>query len=475
MRVFLLAMFVVACLLLGACGSDAGNGGGASATGSGGSSGAASTSGSSTSSSGGSGNPGGSSSGSSSSSGSGGSSSGGSSSSGASAVSTIYSFGTGPAGTADGARPNGSLIQGSDGYLYGTTRENVGTDVNGGPGAHGVIFKLTLAGEETIIQSGTNSESGLILGSDSNFYGVAQSPELQVISSTQFSCGSVYQLTPAGVMTTLYTFAFTNPEGCFDNLNPGLISGGSGILYGSNTGYNTDDGEAPSMLFSLTLAGAVSALSSLPVGQLQEAAAGLTLGSDGNIYEITSAGGAHNAGSIYKVTPAGQATLLYSFGAFSGDGILTSNQENSAPPVAALLWGPDGNFYGVTPFGGATGCGTVFKLTPAGVETVLHSFCSTAQDAQTPSGPLILAKDGSFYGLASGTISFGSCMQVACGSVYRMTPDGTVSVIYTFSGPDGQNPVGSLLQASDGNLYGTTVAGGALNAGIVFRVALGAH
>jgi uncharacterized repeat protein (TIGR03803 family) len=350
-----------------------------------------------------------------------------------------------------------------------------------GTGTTGVIFKMTLAGVETILQSNINAHSGLIVASDGNFYGAALPSALNIpLNAMQLNCGSVYRLTSAGTISTIYTAAIAPSldNACPQLLNPSLIAGGSGLLYGALSGENNDDDYIPSETFSLSLTGTLTSLTTFPLVPMPLSdLTALTLGNNGSIYEVVAAGGATSQGGIYEITPAGQQTLLYSFGSFAGDAFLTTKVEFPTTSQAQpLLQTTDGSFYGTTALGGTSqacsnGCGTIFKLCPTGVESVLYSFGGSAQGPLSPSGPLILASDGNFYGLA---YNMTPSTPTVRGSIYRMAPDGTVSLIYTFRGPDGADPAGALLQASDGNLYGTTGGGGAFNAGTVFRVNLGA-
>ncbi len=149
-----------------------------------------------------------------------------------------------------------------------------------------------------------------------------------------------------------------------------------------------------------------------------------------------------------------------------------------------LIQGTDGNLYGAAPAGGSgacpNGCGTVFRVTPAGVITVLYSFGSNAADGQTPSGGLVQSIDGNFYGLTwtGGNTPPGSATpNCNCGTIFRITPAGEETVLYSFgtNANDGKQPSGALLQASDGNFYGTTRSGGTSNDGTVFKLVVGAN
>lgn len=188
----------------------------------------------------------------------------------------------------------------------------------------------------------------------------------------------------------------------------------------------------------------------------------LVRGTDGNLYGTTPYGGANRAGTVFKMTPSGTLTMLYSFCA-------QSDCTDGETPQTGLVLGTDGNFYGTTYAGGSGtactgGCGTVFKITSGGTLTTLHSFDST--DGAFPfGGALIQATNGSFYG----TTSSGG---VVGGTLFKITSGGTFTLLHSFEGPDGSEPVGGLIQATDGNLYGTTFRGGANGVGTVFKVTL---
>lgn len=182
---------------------------------------------------------------------------------------------------------------------------------------------------------------------------------------------------------------------------------------------------------------------------------GLTAGPDGNFYGTTTFGGANNLGTIFKITPAGMKTVLYSFAGGTGDGQY---------PASGLELGDDGVFYVTTTAGGAFGGGTFFKITLDGSETVLYSFGGNGSGV-TPQG-LTLLSDGNFYG----TTASGGANNL--GTVYKMTSAGEQTVLHSFAaGGDGQTPVAGLSADSDGNLYGVTYYGGTNNFGTIFRIA----
>jgi uncharacterized repeat protein (TIGR03803 family) len=258
----------------------------------------------------------------------------------------------------------------------------------------------------------------MLLGSDGNFYGVTS-------SGGAHRQGTVFKFTAAGQLTTLYTFC---------------------------SQLNCADGSSPNKLME---------------------------GSDGNFYGMTVSGGlnhcglGYDCGTVFKITPAGVLTTLSSFTAGGADGW---------SPIGGLVQGSNGNFYGVAFEGGANGTGTVFKITATGKLTTLYSFCSQSQctDGSYPVGSLVLGTDGNFYGAtdSGGIYSCGYYRQGGCGTLFQITPAGTLTTLHAFVGTDGEEPVG-LLQATDGNFYGATLIGGDFSChsgsgcGSVFRLSTG--
>jgi uncharacterized repeat protein (TIGR03803 family) len=178
----------------------------------------------------------------------------------------------------------------------------------------------------------------------------------------------------------------------------------------------------------------------------------IALGRDGNFYSTMGAGGSANQGGVIRITSAGAVTVGHSFDSLEGQ------------PLSGLILGSDGNFYGTTQTGGTSGLGTVFRITPAGTFTVLHNFTGAGTDGSTPYPAPIQAADGNFYGT---TIYGGS---LGHGTIYKITPGGTLTTLYQFDGIIGSQPSAQLTQGTDGNFYGTTLVGGPSGAGIVFRM-----
>jgi uncharacterized repeat protein (TIGR03803 family) len=253
----------------------------------------------------------------------------------------------------------------------------------------------------------------------------------------------------AGTATVLHAFAGTS-----DGVSPqgSLIQANDGNLYGMTSGGGASNGGT---VFQITPAGTLTVLHAFvgatdgvsPQGSLIQA-------SDGNFYGMTSGGGANNGGTVFQITPAGTLTVLHAFvGATDG-----------VSPQGSLIQASDGNFYGMTSGGGANNGGTVFQITPAGILTVLHAFAG-ATDGISPQGSLIQASDGNLYGMTSGGGANNG------GTVFQITLAGTLTVLHAFAGAtDGISPQGSLIQASDGTLYGMASGGGANNSGTVFQI-----
>jgi uncharacterized repeat protein (TIGR03803 family) len=178
---------------------------------------------------------------------------------------------------------------------------------------------------------------------------------------------------------------------------------------------------------------------------------------DGNLYGTTAYGGANGFGTVFKITTSGTLTTLYNFCSQTG---CTDGQY----PIAGLIQATDGNLYGTTYEGGANGFGTVFRLTTSGTLTTLHSFGFGTDGVYTYATP-VQATDGNLYGTTYGGGAFGGY-----GTVFKITTSGTLTTLHSFDYTDGSSSVAGLIQATDGNLYGTTQAGGAKGYGTVFKI-----
>jgi uncharacterized repeat protein (TIGR03803 family) len=343
----------------------------------------------------------------------------------------------------DGAIPESvSLVQGADGAFYGTTDEGGNIQACTRSGC-GTAFRITSEGTLTSLHlipaDGYLPFGGLMLASNGSFYGTGQGGGVN-------SAGTVFKITPGGALTVLHSFAIT------DGMEPTAppIQATDGNFYGTTSGGGTG-GSCPfdgcGTVFKITPAGALTTLynfcgqanctdGSLPI-------AGLLQATDRNLYGTTVAGGTASCtggcGTIFKIGLGGGLTTLHSFD--NGDG---------SSPYAGLIQGADGDLYGTTVGGGATGGGTAFKITTAGQLTTLYNFCTQpgCADGQSPRAPLIQANDGNFYGTTSSTI-------------FELTAGGVLTTLLSFAGSDAQIS-GGLLQATSGIFYGTTPLGGNL-------------
>jgi uncharacterized repeat protein (TIGR03803 family) len=399
--------------------------------------------------------------------------------------STLYSFtANGVPGRPDGSLPQAPLIEGSDGNFYGTTANGGVYEKAGPPGNScyngcGTVFRVTTAGVETLLYEfnylvdgstdGADPDS-LIQASDGNFYGTTA---YGGANPNGYTCcdgvgaGTLFKVTPAGLETVLYSFGASFKDGATVD---STFQGSDGNFYGTTTAGGSAGGGGS--VFKITPGGSETLIYSFP-GDLLIFPNGLIQGSDGNLFGTTANGGAHGLGSAFEITPAGVETLLYSFGAYPGDA--GNNPRESFP--GTMIQASDGNFYGTTGGGGAYGAGAIFKLTPAGIETVLYSFSGCfyicgSTDGSDPVG-LIQGSDGNFYG----TTLFGGVY--AAGTAFKVTPAGVETVLHSFNGgyygdpgsADGYHPGAGLIEGSDGNLYGTTsFGGGEYGSGTVFKL-----
>lgn len=268
--------------------------------------------------------------------------------------------------------------------------------------------------------------------------------------------GNVFRITTSGVLTNLN--AFCSQVNCTGPAAPHspLIQAPNGRFYGASEGGGTEGNGGT--FFEMAPWGALTVLHSFCFSGTcaedgNEPAGALIQSESGNFYGTALRGNTLDSGTIFEITPEGTLSTLYKF-------CSQANCTDGANPFG-LVEGNDGNFYGTTIFGGTYGSGEVFRTTPYGALTVLYSFGS---DGAYPNG-IVLANDGNFYG----TTSSGGA-----GTVFTMSPGGRVTTLYHFCSraqcADGSEPAGTLVQATDGNLYGVTYQGGKSNNGIVFEI-----
>lgn len=495
---------------------------------------------------------------------------------------TLVEF-TGTSGSFPGSAPEAELILASDGYLYGTTSSGgandegtvfrldpnggtnngfvslfefdssdatnngaypraaltqsattgvlLGTTAGGGDHGDGTIFRITSVGVLTTLvhfsaYDATNPGAGptgpMILASDGNYYGTTQFGAMY--DAFYKDQGTVFKMTPAGVHTTLAAFVYPIPTEHRGFWPTGaLTEGNDGFLYGTTLrGGNNDRG----VVFRVGKMGGMETLvdfdfdlapkGSGPTGHLLQVAAnefigttvaggddnkgtvfrvsnvmtssatlstlisltgrgasndkgpsaasgGLTEASTGYLYGTTSEGGLYDKGTIFRMTKTGVIEILVDF---TGDG--TSGKGEG--PVGELHEANDGNFYGMTSRGGADNLGTVFRMTPEGSLTTLVEFTgdSGGKPGSLPEGGLADGGDGYLYGTTSSGGSNGY------GTIFRISLAGSFQSLVDFTGNDsgapGNHPRGTLVKATDGDLYGTTKTGGANSNGTIFKI-----
>jgi len=286
-------------------------------------------------------------------------------------------------GGKDGGSPVAGLVGDAQGNLYGS--------------AGNVVFKLSKTGKETVLHRGLSSAGTLLRDASGNLFGTTY-------AGGSSNLGTVFEVDATGKASVLHNFA-----------------GGK-------------DGAYP--------------------------AAGLITDKAGNLYGTTFMGGVHDFGTVFALKKSGREIVLHSFASHDG-----------AYPYASLIRDAKGNLYGTTEFGGyskqcagvTAGCGVVFKLAPTGRERVLYKFTGGA-DGSRPLAGLVRDKQGNFYGttVAGGASGFGT--------VFKVDKDGKETVLHSFTGPDGVEPSSQLVRDGKGNLYGTALDGGPSDAGTLFEV-----
>ena len=367
------------------------------------------------------------------------------------------------------ARSSTPLIQGFDGNFYGTGTYN---------GTKGLVFRLTPDGVPSVVYSFCSQPkctdgadpSGLILGRDGNFYGTTLSGG--AVNSANGGLGTVFKLTPQGVLTTLHSFCGQN---CGEGSGPNaVVQAANGSFFGT-----TISGGAHNFgtVFKVTPQGVLTTLysfcSQTNCADGMDPESALLLASDGNFYGTTT--NETVTSTLFKVTPAGKLTILHTFC------IDVTTCLDGDVPVGALVQGPDGNLYGVNHSGGTEGGGTIYTTTTKGQLTTLYNFCGKS-DCPNGSGPfagMILASDENFYGTTNfgGDRANGGCGP-GCGTIYQFTPQSALTTLYEFCPQkkclDGNNPSSTLLQGTDGSFYGMANPGqNRGSSGLIFKLDVG--
>lgn len=357
--------------------------------------------------------------------------------------------------SADGAVPSSGLVLGTNGNYYGTA-------LNGGANGWGTLFRISRSANFVAFYSFTGgsdgaSPNGLLSDGHGDFFGTTANGGAN-------GNGALFEWTYAGSLSSLYSFSAgsTNASGIVTNLEGAvpaspLVSGPNGNFYGvASAGGATANGT----IFQITPAGTFVSAYSFTNGVDGAAPSAALTVVNGNLYGTAMSGGAGNSGTIFQFTPAGKLSVLHAF----------TNGLDGGSPQDALVAAPGGVLYGVAMQGGANGNGALFSISTNGNFTSLYSFSALSgsganNDGANPS-VLALGQDGNLYGAASNGGANGS------GALFRWTPGtpGAFIPLYSFTAlpnSDGANPTG-LFEGPDGLFYGTAAGGGTNDEGTVF-------
>jgi uncharacterized repeat protein (TIGR03803 family) len=323
----------------------------------------------------------------------------------------------------DGRQPS-SLRQANDGNFYGTTS-------GGGITDQGTLFRMDATGAVTPLEtfSGTDGAQpfGLVRAADGQFYGMTA-------QGGEFGWGTVFRFSPAGGLTTLHSFSATDSRYPVD-----LFPASDGNVYGLTAGGGDFDNGT---IFKVAPDGSVTTIYNFDLSA-GSGMRSLVKGSDGRFYVTAEGGGAEGFGTVFTVDDAGTPTILHSFGGFE--------QEDGESPWG-LIQGRDGRLYGATRRGGQFSDGTLFSIDVSGNYIVLHHFSSSIDGSQ-PGPDLLQAADGYFYGVTQFTRR-----------VFRIDSTGAFTVL----NPLAESSPGELIQGADGRLYGAAGDGGLDGGGTIF-------
>lgn len=341
----------------------------------------------------------------------------------------------------DGAYPDGQLIKGADGYLYGLTSA-------GGANGYGTIFKISSGGDFNVIKNfaftadGSNPHGSLVLAKDGNFYGITY-------GGGSNGVGTIFKLTSAGVYSVIHNMTSATDGG---TSYAGLTQGSDGNLYG--TAYSGGKNNYGT-IFKVTTGGTLTVLrhlSSATDGANPHST--LIQAKDGSFYGTCYGGGQFGNGTIFKVTASGNYSVVKNFNAGVDGGY----------PYSGLMQNSDGNFYGITRSGGSKSGGTIYKLTTGNVYTVIHPI-DYANEGTTSSSVLVKGNDGSLYAMTSlgGIFNYGT--------IFKATTTGAFTKIADFNGATlGNAPYSSFIKGNDSAYYCTTTNGGAYNYGTIVKI-----
>jgi uncharacterized repeat protein (TIGR03803 family) len=340
-----------------------------------------------------------------------------------------------------------SMALGRDGNYYGGS-------YYGGTNNQGAIFKLTPSGTVSVIYSLTSADGGPtypnpILGSDGNFYGTS--------SQGNAGNGYVFKFTPSGTFTHLHEFS--GSDGSLSGsvgFAGGILQGTNGDLYGITSSGGANGGGT---FYQITTGGTLTTIYNFSnaSGSTAWQPYGITEGTNGVFYGVALNPG---AGVFFSLTKAGVLTVLHDF----------NDDTNGGYSPSGLLQGFDGNFYGITITGGTNNEGTVYKMTPSGTVTILHNFNQSTDQVSYPQSTLLQAPNGNFYSAIVGC-NFGGCAND--GGIFEITPAGAYTTLETFDGTNGSLPWPGLNFNPNGDFYGITNDGGSSNDGVYYKLSVG--
>ena len=372
-------------------------------------------------------------------------------------------------GQQDGAWPFfASVIVDKAGNVYGAAAQGGDLLCNGGTGC-GVVFKINPGGQHSILHTFEGGTDGalidnaptLVQDADGNLCGTADYG-----GDPNFSCGLVFKIDQQGYYSAIHNF--NGADGC--NPTAGLLLGRDGNFYGTaGSGGNGCGGFGCGVVFKMDPQGNVSVLYNFTGGADGLYPSGVVQDSDLNLYGTASYGGDFNQGVVFKVNQQGHESVLYSF----------TGGADGGQPVGGVVLDEARNAYGTGNEGGANNGGVVFKLDPMGQESVLYSFTGGVDGGGQVYSSLIRDDHGNLYGttFGGGDLNTDFCGDYGCGTVFKVTPDGHETVLYAFKATDGLLPYAGVFRDRNGNLYGTTGFGGAdlqacggIGCGVVFKL-----
>ena len=393
-------------------------------------------------------------------------------------LNTLANFAAGNSG----AFELSALAEGSDGNFYGVS-------AFGGAGGYGYVYKVIRRTGRIIhlhdfsYTDGATPRGKLVQGTDGDFYGTTEAGGANMSDYCYAGqlyqkgrCGVAFKVSSGGSFTKLHDF-YTAADSYLADPSNGMIQASDGNFYGIAM---VDFPRVNAAVFRMTADGTTIPIYQIPSDLLSYS--GLIQGVDGYLYGTTGGdGAAYGSGMFFRISLAGAFQSLH---VFSG--------SDGATPSGTLMQGKDGAFYGTTQYGGITtghciygGCGVIYKMTTDGTETVLYRFTGSALDGEWPQySGLVQTHDGSLYGTTGGNpygdagatyCYIGKIASSGCGTIYRITTAGQFQQLHSLSYGDsalGIWPLASMILASDGNLYGPTIAGGGWGAGTIYRLQL---